>query len=181
MSQRDWLTLLALPAIFSAPAAIAEDYLTLAQAQQVLFPQAEAFTAIPVTLTDDQLKQIKTMAGVRQRTRQPAIWRAMEGGATTGWFFLDEVIGKHEYITYATAVSQDGHVLSVEVLSYRETHGGEVRDAKWREQFKNKTLADPFKLDKDVANISGATLSCRNILDGVKRLLVLHKLLLANA
>ena len=58
-------------------------------------------------------------------------------------------------------------------MTYRETHGGEVREASWRKSFKGKKLSDPFKLDVDVPNITGATLSSRNILDGVKRVLVL--------
>jgi len=167
-------------AVLAAPV-LAADYLTVAEAQHVLFAQADAFVPVPVTLTDAQLKTIKSMAGVQQRERQPRIWKVVKGSAVLGWLFVDDVIGKHEFITYATAVSPDGHVLGVEVLSYRETHGGEIRDAKWRSQFRGKTMADPFKLQQDVSNISGATLSCRNVTDGIKRLLVLHKLLLSGA
>ncbi|MFM6928116.1 MAG: FMN-binding protein, partial [Bdellovibrio sp.] len=36
---------------------------------------------------------------------------------------------------------------------------------------------DPLKLDKDVPNITGATLSCRNVLDGVKRILIIQQVL----
>jgi Na+-transporting NADH:ubiquinone oxidoreductase subunit NqrC len=56
-----------------------------------------------------------------------------------------------------------------------------VREPGWRRHFVGKTLADRFKLDEDVPNISGATLSCRNVTDGVKRLLAIHKLYLAKA
>ena len=89
------------------------------------------------------------------------------------------MIGKHEYITYAVSISPQGEVMGMEVMSYRETHGGQVREQSWLKQFHGKTLTDPFKLDEDVTNISGATLSCRNLLDGVKRLLAIHKLYLA--
>ena len=41
-------------------------------------------------------------------------------------------------------------------------------------------LADPFKLDRDIPNISGATLACRNVTDGVKRLLALKHAVLAH-
>jgi len=118
---------------------------------------------------------------VRQRTAEQKVWRAERDGQLLGWFVVDEVIGKHEFITYAVAISPDGHVLGVEILTYRETHGGQVREAAWRKHFAGKTLADRFKLDEDVPNISGATLSCRNVMDGVKRLLVVHKLFLAKA
>ncbi|MCB1687912.1 MAG: FMN-binding protein [Halioglobus sp.] len=35
-------------------------------------------------------------------------------------------------------------------------------------------------MGEDIPNISGATLSCRNVVDGVRRLLVLHDLVLKN-
>jgi Na+-translocating ferredoxin:NAD+ oxidoreductase RnfG subunit len=69
-------------------------------------------------------------------------------------------------------------VRGIEVMIYRETHGDQIRQSSWRKTLEGKTLADPFKLDKDVPNISGATLSCRNVMSGVKRLLVLQQVAL---
>ena len=60
-------------------------------------------------------------------------------------------------------------------MDYRETYGSEVRNPLWRKQFVGKTLKDPFVLDKDIVNISGATLSSRHITDGVKKLLAFYK------
>lgn len=175
MSHRHWAHIAALPvlAVVSAPA-WATDYLTVEQAQRVLIPQAQSFTAFAVSLNPAQLQQIRRLSGVPQRTNQPRVWRAMRGTATVGWVIVDEVIGKHEFITYATGISPDGHVLGVEILSYRESKGGQVRDPNWRGRFRGKTLADPFRLNQDIPNISGATLSSRNITDGVKRLLAIH-------
>jgi len=34
-----------------------------------------------------------------------------------------------------------------------------------------------LKLDDDIKNVSGATLSCRHVTDGVKRLLATHEIL----
>ncbi|WP_426101140.1 FMN-binding protein [Massilia sp. TSP1-1-2] len=175
------LTMLLLPlAAVSAPA-YATDYLTVAAAQTLLFPKASSFVEHPLKFSAEQRDRIKAMAGVRQRTDEQKLWRVERDGQLQGWFIVDEVVGKHEFITYATAISPDGHVLGLEVMSYRETHGGQIRDMAWRKHFFGKTLASPFKLDEDVPNISGATLSSRNVLDGVKRLLVMHKLFLSNA
>ena len=182
MNPSIWRSLLAVPVLVAAPSpAVAADYLTVSEAQHGLVPQADKFVAYPVTLTGEQLKRIKKIAGVPQRTAKPSIWKAMAGGKQLGWVIVDEVIGKHEFITYATAISPDGHVMGIEILSYRETKGGQVRNAKWRNLFKGKTLQDPFKLNKDIPNISGATLSCRNLADGVKRLLAIHSVALAKA
>lgn len=182
MSNRNWLHLIAVPVLVATAApASATDYLSVADAQHALIPQAQSFVPFPVTLSPAQLGQIRKLSGVPQRTSQPSIWRAMQGRTTLGWVLVDEVVGKHEFITYATAISPDGHVLGVEILNYRESHGGEVRNLAWRARFRGKTLGDKFKLNQDIPNISGATLSCRNITDGVKRLLAIHSLVLAAA
>lgn len=153
--------------------AFAVDYLSVEQAQKQLFPQATIFVDQKLSLDDDLRDTIRERAGVRQRTETQAVWKVDQAGQFVGWIFVDEVIGKHEYITYATALSSEGKVLGIEIMSYRETHGSQIRNPDWREHFVGKTLADPWRLGKDVPNISGATLSCRNVLDGVKRLLVI--------
>jgi Na+-translocating ferredoxin:NAD+ oxidoreductase RnfG subunit len=158
--------------------AYAADYLSVPQAQRLLFPAATVFDAQPLKLDAEQRDRVKAASGLRQRWDEQKVWRAAQDGRLLGWFVVDDVIGKHEFITYAVAISPEGHVLGVEILSYRETHGGQVRDAAWRQHLVVKTLADPFKLDQDVPNISGATLSCRKVMDGVKRLLALHRLCL---
>ena len=153
--------------------AYAVTYLTVAQAQQAIFPGAQ-LTPADVKLTDAQRKAIEKTSGVRVRHAEQKIWKVAGGG----WFFLDEVIGKHEFITYAVGLNADGSVKQIEVMDYRETYGHEVRNEKWRAQFVGKTSRSRLKLDNDIKNISGATLSSRHLTDGVKRLLVLHDLVL---
>ncbi len=179
MKITDWNIFFVPVAALVAPA-YATDYLSVSQAQTALFPAATAFVDQSLTLDEDKRDRIKAMSGLRQRWKEQKIWRAESKGQLQGWFAVDDVIGKHEFITYAVAIANDGHVLGIEILSYREAHGEQIRQAQWRQHFVGKTVQNPFKLDEDVPNISGATLSCRNVLDGVKRLLVIHQLFLAN-
>ena len=170
------------PVALVAPiAAYATDYLTIAQAQQILFPEGDRFVDAAIELNADQRKAIEQRSDVRQRWTKQAIWRVEKAGQLIGWFIVDEVVGKHEFITYAAGLTPDGRVRGIEILTYRETHGYQVRNAEWRQQFVGKTLAAPFKLDEDIANISGATLSCRNVMNGVKRLLALQQVVLGQA
>ena len=148
-------------------------YLSVEQAQQAIFPGGKA-TPAPVKLTAEQRKAIQAASGIRQRDDDVRAWR-MAGG---GWFIVDQVLGKHEYITIALGITAGGTVKSVEVMEYRETYGHEVRNPAWRAQFIGKTKDAPFKLDGDIKNISGATLSSKHIADGVRRLLAVHDLAL---
>lgn len=177
-----WRHLFLAPVIAAAPyPAVATDYLSVTEAQRMLVPRAQSFVPYKVVLDAGQLKRIKAIAGVPQRTATPKIWKAMAGPRQLGWVLVDEVIGKHEYITYATAISPEGNVLGMEILTYRESKGGQVRGPKWRALFRGKNVNDQFKLNKDIPNISGATLSCRNLTDGVKRLLAIHEVALLHA
>jgi Na+-translocating ferredoxin:NAD+ oxidoreductase RnfG subunit len=146
--------------------AYATVYLSVEQAQALMFPGAQ-FTQDVRTLTDDQVKAIEKASGVPVRNRQLKAWRVSTGG----WFIVDEVVGKHEFIPFALALDTHGAVKSVEVLEYREAYGGQIRDPEWRKQFVGKQTSSELRLDKDIRNVSGATLSCRHITDGIKRLI----------
>lgn len=164
--------LLFAPAAVVAPAH-ASVYLSVAQAQQVLFPGGK-FVDATVTLTEAQARDIAERSGVRTRSREQRVWRV----ESAGWFILDAVVGKHELITYALALDAGGKVRGIEILEYRESYGHEIRSGAWRRQFAGKSTADPLRLDQDIRNISGATLSCRHVIDGVRRLLALHDIAL---
>jgi len=172
MRQQFLFTALPLTALV-APSAMAVTYLTIEQAQLEIFP-GKSFSSMPLKLTGEQRKAIEQASRVRVLRDEQRIWRVGGGG----WFIVDEVIGKHEYITYAVGLDVGGAVRGVEIMEYRESYGGEVRNPKWRAQFVGKTKASPLQLDSDIQNISGATLSSRHITDGVKRLLALYEIAL---
>ena len=161
--------------VASAPA-FATTYLTVEQAQALMFPGV-ALSPDFRTLTGDQAKAIGKATGVNVLNRGVKVWRAADGG----WFIADQVVGKHEYITFALALDKDGAVKDVEILDYRETYGDQVRHPEWRAQFVGKRHGAKLKLTDDIKNISGATLSCLHVTDGVKRLLATHALVLAPA
>src|SRR5215212_9058752 len=101
--------------VLSAGGAYAETYLSVDEAQRVLIP-GERLTRSDVTLTSAQVKAIEKTSGINVRVRQVQAWKASGGGA----FFVDQVLGKHEYITWALAVNADGSVRGIEILEYRE-------------------------------------------------------------
>jgi hypothetical protein len=162
-------------AIAGGPA-YATVYLSVEQAQQVMFPGA-TFTPDNRTLTEDQVKAIEKMSGVPIRNKQLKVWRVSTGG----WFIVDEVVGKHEYIPFALGLDDKGNVKDVEILEYREAYGGQIRDPEWRRQFVGKGPEAKLQLGKNIRNISGATLSSRHITDGVERLLATYAVVLAKA
>jgi len=164
--------------VAASPACFAIQYLGVEQAQALIFPDAREFVRADARLTPDQIKAIEAKSGMRVRAAEQRVWQARTEGKLLGWFIVDEVLGKHEFITYAAGLSADGSVRQIEVMDYRENYGYEIRNPVWRRQFAGKRLGDKLKLDEDIKNISGATLSCRHITDGIKRLLALYEVAL---
>lgn len=163
-----WLIPLGAAAAATAHVAYATQYLSVEQAQRAAFASASEFRALPAIDT-----AIATSLGAPAGW-SPRIFEARADSKTLGWLVVDQVIGKSELITYALALDPAGAVISVEVLEYRESHGGEIRMPAWRKQFVGKTSADAGALGGEIKNISGATLSCRHLTEGVQRLLKLY-------
>jgi len=92
-----------------------------------------------------------------------------------GVAFIDAVIGKHEPITYMLVLNDEGEVVRLEIMEYRESYGGQVRYESWRAQFEGKKEGDPLHHGTDVNNIAGATLSCRHVTEGVEKLLKIFR------
>ena len=152
MTQWVRYTLPAAAIVSIASPAYAMQYLSIEEAQKQAFPSATHFAEV--------------QAG--------RIWKAEAGGRVVGFFIFDRVIGKHLYIDYAIALTPAGAVHKVEILQYRESYGGEIRSPSWLAQFVGKTSGSALKINGDIRNIAGATLSSTHITEGVKRVLAAY-------
>ena len=170
------LAILGLAMISTPIIAHAKIYVSAEQAQKILFP-TKTLSKNPIIITDDLQNKMRIASSIRHPFQGERIWKSADGG----WLVIDEVIGKHEMVTYAVALSPTGSILGIEILEYVESYGYEVAEPQWRKQFVGKTVNDPIKLNQDIQNIGGATLSCKHITDGVKRVTVLYDLALKNS
>ena len=172
-----WYVMVPVALVSVAAPAHATQYMTVAQAQRQMFPAATNFIDRSLAFNPAQRKAIARASGIAPGKSQ-AVWEVRGPGGRQGWLFVDRVLGKHELITYALALDAGGVVRGIEVLDYRETYGGEIRNPRWRQQFVGKRSGAAVKLGGDIQNISGATLSSRHVTDGVRRLLATYDLLL---
>jgi hypothetical protein len=162
-------------AALAPSAAFAVDYLSAEQAARLMFPTAERFDNKALDLSAEQLGRLAA-SGVKPRSAHWSLLSAWRGQQLLGWMVADEVLGKFERISYAVGLNPEGAVTQVEILAYRESHGHEIRLAAWRRQFVGKTAAAPLRVGDDIANISGATLSCQHVTEGVRRIVAVWAL-----
>jgi len=159
--------------LLPVPIVVAAEYLSVDAAQKAVYPDADSFNEIVIAQSPEQLQSLLAKAGPQPTHGVIRIWTASRNGALLGHVFVDEVIGKQNLITYAVGIDADGALRNLEIMAYRESHGGEVRNAAWRAQFDHHNNLEQLRFGTDIKNISGATLSSEHVTQGVRWLLAL--------
>jgi hypothetical protein len=165
-------------AVAPVPIVIASEYLSIEAVQRALIPQADRFEEVISALTESERQKILALAGPQPPHRNLRVFRALKGGELQGYVLVDEVIGKEDFITYALAIDARGRTSPIEVLAYRESHGGEIRNAAWRRQFAGREGLGQLRFEADIRNIAGATLSCEHVTAGARWLVALWQVVL---
>lgn len=167
-----WLAIPVLAVAAPASSGFAIEYLSLDQVEHLAFPAALTFTPLALMPTATQRARIESALGAPLTARLPTVLVARSADRLLGYLVTDSVIGKHLAIDYALVLGPQRTVQQVEIITYRESYGSEVRGAAWRQQFVGKGAGAPLTLNGDISSIGGATLSCRHLTEGIKRLLI---------
>jgi Na+-translocating ferredoxin:NAD+ oxidoreductase RnfG subunit len=178
MDRRSFIVALPAGFLLSARPAHATVYFTADAVKKALFPGAMRFVDQSVTLSKAQMSSIAKASGTRVTSVKVSAFEAQGANGKLGTLFIDKVYGKHEFITFALALDGSGSVRGIEIMDYRESYGDQVCQAEWRAQFNGKRSGQPLRIDKEIKNISGATLSCVHITEGVRRLLATYAIAL---
>lgn len=121
-----------------------------------------------LTLSGDLGKEVKSILGHRYKKIRVPYW---QDGCRSAWIL--EEIGKERYITTGFVVNEQG-LEKVKVLIFRESRGWEVKNDFFGDQFVNAKLTKKNKLNKNIDNISGATMSVDAITNISRIALLLH-------
>ena len=160
---------------------MAADYMSVETAQHELFTTADRFDEVVLALNPAQRASVIGLAGPQPPHRSLRAWKAMRSNDLLGYVFVDEVLGRQDMITYAVGIDHLGRLGALEVLSYRESHGGEIRGTGWRNQFDGREGLEHLRFGTDIKNIAGATLSCEHVTQGVRWIAALWQVALRSS
>ena len=96
-----------------------------------------------------------------------------EKGVEFSYHYVD-LAKREQHAPWFLEINPNGTVKGIEIMDYRESYGYEVREASWRAQFVGKSSGSALKVDQDIRNISGATLSSHHVTEGVKRVVAAY-------
>jgi electron transport complex protein RnfG len=156
-----------------APAQAVTSYYSTRAILAAFFPRSERVTYQTFVLDPTLRSRLGQRLGYAPPRDRYTIFIAQTQGRVDGYAVIDDQLGLHQPITFATRLSSHGMVERVEIMVYREPRGDEVRDARFRKQFEGKTAQDPMRLERDIDAVSGATISSASMAVGVRRAAVL--------
>jgi thiamine biosynthesis lipoprotein ApbE/Na+-translocating ferredoxin:NAD+ oxidoreductase RnfG subunit len=144
---------------------------TKAEALAAVFPEADSVLELRHILSSDEIEAIERTIHNGLDEGGFYTYRATRGDEVVGYAVVVSQIGKVRPITHIVGVNPDGEVGTVAVMIYRESHGHEIANERYMDQYRGKRLDDPIRIGRDIVNIAGATLSGHAICRGVRKAL----------
>jgi len=100
-------------------------------------------------------------------------WVIKKDEENIGYALLDNSIGKSMPITYLVIFDVNQQIVHSSIIKYREGYGGAIAGKKWLAQFNGMKQDSLYEFPKNIAGISGATISVKSVTKGFSKLSLL--------
>lgn len=148
------------------------------EALRVAFPEADAVEKKTFFLTDEQVKAVERLARSHLDSRLATFYIGKKGGRIVGYAMIDIHTVRTLPEALMVVLSSTGEVVSTLVLAFYEPPEYRPSD-RWLDQFDGKTLTPDLWMGRDIAAITGATLTVNAATLAVRRILALLQVLIA--
>ncbi len=154
--------------------------ITKEQALDRAFPTAERVEKEILYFSEAETERVEELARAPMDSRLFTTYRAFEGGRVTGYAFIDTRIVRSKAATFLVVLEPGGVIRKARVLAWQEPP--EYRPPeRWLAQFRDRDLDRDLRLGGAIQAISGASLTSRTLTDGVRRVLAIHRIKLADS
>ncbi len=134
-------------------------------------------------------KQIKSVFKIENYTKEPIFvsneinntlpiqitennfFKISNANQLLGYYYFGKAFGKADYFDFIVIFDKNLTVSKIKILVYREDRGGEIGSKRWLRQFIGKSKGEFLKYQKDIAAISGATISVKSMTTEVNKIL----------
>ncbi|MFA9461850.1 FMN-binding protein [Thiohalorhabdus methylotrophus] len=165
--------LLAGPAIGRAEVLMTKD-----EALAAGLGKAERVEKEVLFLSDAERQEVQQKARAELKSQLFTVYKGMAGDAITGYAFIDTRTVRSKPATFMVVLSPEGKVRELRVLAWKEPP--EYRPSgRWLAQFEGHGLEPHTALGREIQGMSGASLSSRTLTDGVRRVLAVYRVKLA--
>src|SRR3989339_845241 len=146
-------------------------YLTEEQALALIFPECDEIVTDEFVMTPEEKSSLEKLLSRRLYEDGFKTYIGRKNGTIQGYAIITEEIGKFHPFTFVVGVGTDGKITNIAILVYRESRGGEIAKKRFLYQFMGKSFKNPVRINKDIINITGATMSVQCMCAGVRKVL----------
>ena len=147
-------------------------YFTEAEARVRVFGEGLRWHDTLVAIDSAARRELFERTGLQESEELVRLSYALDdSGEFAGACRVASEVGKFLPFEFLVGLDADLRVKDIVVLIYRESHGADVRRARFLEQYRGKSVDAPVRLNRDVVAIAGATLSSWAVNRGVKKTL----------
>lgn len=126
-----------------------------------------------VRLSEDLKKSIKEELKIKNKLPDSLHVGIIKHEGSTYYVIPDIAPSKSEMFSYVLYLDADKEIVDVDVMEYRESYGYEIDYSFFRKQFHGKENPKEIRFNRTIQNISGATISARNITYAVHDLMLI--------
>ena len=163
--------------LLSAGRADARVYATVQQALDSAFPSPARIERRTLYLDEAQTRRIAEESGGPVEARVIPYYIGRREGQVVGYAYFDTHLVRTLPETVLVLLAADGTLRRVEILSFDEPEDY-LPSSRWLEQFPGRSL-DDLKERRGIRTLTGATLSSRAVVQAARRIMALHRLLVA--
>jgi hypothetical protein len=151
------------------------------EALALAFPPGTAVETINAFLTDEQVEAVRRLAGVEMDSRLFTYHRGTRDGEVVGYAVIDSHVVRTLPEAFLAVLAPDGEVRRVLLLAFYEPP--EYRPPeRWLEQFIGRRVdRGDWRIGRDLHGLSGATLTAHAMRDALRKIVVLHDVVMRPA
>lgn len=144
------------------------------EALRTAFPNADTIEKKEVFLTEEQSREIETLARSKVDSKLYIIYEGMRGNESLGYAIIDTHMLRTKTETVMFVVNPDGTLRQAEILAFFEPPEYMPGD-NWISLFYGKSADDSLKTGKDIPNITGATITSNSLAQTMRLILSMVK------
>lgn len=148
------------------------------EAIRAAFPEADAIEKQTFFLTDDQKKQVETLARTPLDSKLVTLYIGKRGQKLLGYATIDVHTVRTLPEAILVVLSPEGRVASTLILAFYEPLDY-LPNERWLKQFDQARLTPDLRVGGKIAGITGATLTTRAMTESVRKVLALYQVLIA--
>lgn len=146
------------------------------EAFELAFGKDAEVESLPVFLTDEQAERIEKAAQAKLDSKLYTLHVGKRGGQVLGYAAIESHNVRTQPETVMILLSPTGELARVEMLAFHEPPEYQP-PARWFERLYKRPLTE-LRLGQGVDGISGATLSSRASLDGIRKVMAIYQIAL---